>query len=212
MNLSAEYIENARVFGSMRRESNSYLIASVLLALSLSALIAWFAAYVIPVMRVPELDDKHLPDGWRPVAWPFGRDQFGPGIAVECFSAACPQFVRVTVRPKIGFCNCITGVADDDELERIGDVDLIDTTLRPSTVGKAIKVSGFTGRSREYLTDDVTGAVVLHSIAFSSGCDVIVVTATGATSPEMQRDVSDLLESRPLISWVNAALGRRGPS
>ena len=29
------------------------------------------------------------------------------------------------VRAKIGFCNCTTGVADDAELERIGDLDLL---------------------------------------------------------------------------------------
>jgi hypothetical protein len=31
------------------------------------------------------------------------------------------------LRVKVGFCNCTTGIADHEELEVVGDVDLIDS-------------------------------------------------------------------------------------
>ena len=37
----------------------------------------------------------------------------------------CGTAVTLYVRAKIGFCNCTTGVADDPELERIGDFELL---------------------------------------------------------------------------------------
>ena len=33
--------------------------------------------------------------------------------------------IELYVRPKIGFCNCDSGVADDDEVDRVADLDLI---------------------------------------------------------------------------------------
>ena len=38
--------------------------------------------------------------------------------------------VELYVRPKIGFCNCDRGVADDDEVDRVADLDLISAALR----------------------------------------------------------------------------------
>src|SRR3954447_17702555 len=62
---------------------------------------------------------------WREVAWPYLRDQFPAGKAYECAAEACGRPLRVTFRAKIGFCNCATGVSDDEELERIGDLHLV---------------------------------------------------------------------------------------
>ena len=42
----------------------------------------------------------------------------------RCDVAACGDEVELYVRPKIGFCNCDTGVADDDEVDRVADLDL----------------------------------------------------------------------------------------
>src|SRR5271165_3721851 len=62
---------------------------------------------------------------WREIAWPFPRDAWPQGRAFRCASAACGTSTELYVRPKIGFCNCTTGVADDGEVDRVTDLDLI---------------------------------------------------------------------------------------
>src|SRR5215468_8423286 len=62
---------------------------------------------------------------WTDAAWPFPIDQWGRGWAYQCKAADCGTEVNLYLRPKIGFCNCQTGVADDEELDRVSDVDLI---------------------------------------------------------------------------------------
>jgi len=42
-------------------------------------------------------------------------DQWGLGKAFVCMPADCGVKVDIYVRPKIGFCNCATGVSDDAE-------------------------------------------------------------------------------------------------
>jgi hypothetical protein len=52
---------------------------------------------------------------WTDAAWPFPMDQWGQGWAYQCKAADCGIEVNLYLRPKIGFCNCQTGVADDEE-------------------------------------------------------------------------------------------------
>ncbi len=42
---------------------------------------------------------------------------------------------RLYVRPKIGFCNCDSGVADDDEVDRVADLDLMSERFAPLRAG-----------------------------------------------------------------------------
>src|SRR6185312_14579499 len=53
---------------------------------------------------------------WREISWPFPRDGWPAGRAFRCESCGG---IELYVRPKIGFCNCDTGVADDDEVDRV---------------------------------------------------------------------------------------------
>src|SRR5260370_24844961 len=62
---------------------------------------------------------------WTEAKWPFLQDQWGIGKAFVCMPADCGVKVDVFIRPKIGFCNCSTGVSDDKELERVADTDLV---------------------------------------------------------------------------------------
>ena len=54
------------------------------------------------------------------------------------------------VRPKIGFCNCDSGVADDDEVDRVADLDLMSERFVPLEAGNAIRIAGMPGRLRTY--------------------------------------------------------------
>ena len=71
---------------------------------------------------------------WREIAWPFPRDGWPAGRAFRGGD------VEVYVRPKAGFCNCDSGVADDDEVDRVADLDLISERFVPREAGHVIRI------------------------------------------------------------------------
>src|SRR5579862_3935027 len=73
---------------------------------------------------------------WTETKWPMPLDQWGSGKMFVCAASDCGTRVEVLVRPKIGFCNCATGVSDDAELERVADTELVSRTVRPIGSGK----------------------------------------------------------------------------
>src|SRR5882757_396150 len=73
--------------------------------------------------------------GWREIAWPFPRDGWPAGRAFRCAVDSCGDAIELYVRPKIGFCNCDSGVADDDEVDRVADLDLISARFDPLQLG-----------------------------------------------------------------------------
>ncbi len=88
---------------------------------------------------------------WTEVAWPFPMDQWGKGKAFRCTAADCGAEVTLYIRAKIGFCNCTTGVSDDEELDRISDFDLIGGKLRRAGRRASRSRSAWMkGRSRAY--------------------------------------------------------------
>jgi hypothetical protein len=146
---------------------------------------------------------------WREISWPFPRDGWPAGRAFRC--DACGGGlggVELYVRPKIGFCNCTTGVADDDEVDRVADLDLISPRFSPREAGRAVHVAGLAGRSRVYdlaMPDGARHAAV--GIALSQRCDLLVAVAQGSAAPaELQRVAVDYLSSRELRRWMTAAL------
>ena len=58
---------------------------------------------------------------WTEAQWPFAADEWGKGKAFRCEAANCGVEVNLYIRAKIGFCNCTTGVSDDEELDRLAD-------------------------------------------------------------------------------------------
>jgi hypothetical protein len=142
------------------------------------------------------------------IKWPFLMDQWGLGRAFRCGAAACGTEIDVYVRPKIGFCNCATGVSDDAELERVGDVELIGEQFKASSDGHPIAVAWMKGRSRPY---DVAGRAAgsTLALAFNDHCDVIVATAVVPTGPatRVEPAVLAFLNSDTVIEWARRALG-----
>jgi hypothetical protein len=116
------------------------------------------------------------------------------------------------VRPKIGFCNCATGVADDDEVDRVTDLDLIGEQFASVQTGQEVHFAGMPGRARLYSIQRPNGpARPAVGFAVSRGCDVVVGVIQGklAASPEIQRAASELLSSDPLTAWLDSILGGR---
>jgi hypothetical protein len=149
---------------------------------------------------------------WTEAKWPFLLDQWGIGRAFVCEPADCGVKVEVTIRPKIGFCNCSAGVYDDNELERVADTDLKSRKFEPLGPSHPIKVGWMYGLSRPYVAiDEETGAARerLISVAFNDECDAVVaLAALGGGDPNViEPAVIDFLKTRSLVLWVKKELG-----
>jgi hypothetical protein len=144
---------------------------------------------------------------WREIAWPYPRDGWPPGRAFRC--ETCAGGIELYVRPKLGFCNCDAGVADDEEVDRVADLDLISSRFAPLAPGNAIRVAGMSGRSRAYDLDMPDGARhAAIGIAVSHRCDLMVAVAQGiAGSDEAQRAALRFLSRGEVEHWIVAALG-----
>ena len=145
---------------------------------------------------------------WSEVAWPFSMDQWGKGKAFRCKAADCGTEVNVYVRAKIGFCNCATGVSDDEELDRISDFDLFGNKLSALAPGREISVAWMKGRSRPFAIGDAPSQSAL-SVGFNDRCDAIVATAVlGNDKPAaVEPAVLEFLNSRTVIRWAEVTLG-----
>jgi hypothetical protein len=146
---------------------------------------------------------------WQEIAWPYPRDGWPAGRAFRC--AACGGGVELYVRPKLGFCNCDSGVADDDEVDRVADLDLISERFIPLEPGKVTRIADMQGRLRSYdlkMTDGSRHAAV--GIAVSRRCDLLVAVAQGrGEAREVQREALALLGSDVLTKWMTAAMDGR---
>src|SRR6266545_3458885 len=130
-------------------------------------LCAFAAGAVVFASKPPE--SRELRPVFTEVKWPFLMDQWGLGRAFQCKAEHCGTEVNVYLRAKIGFCNCTTGVSDDEELERVGDVDLFGPKFSAAGPGREIAVAWMKGRSRPY---DVPGRPPgsTLSVAFNDRC------------------------------------------
>ena len=144
------------------------------------------------------------------MAWPFPIDQWGKGKAFRCKAADCGTEVNLYIRAKIGFCNCTTGVADDEELDRMGDFDLMGDSSRTLGAGRPISVAWMKGRSRAYTLDarSPPGKSAL-SVAFNDRCDAIVATAVlGHDRPAaIEPSVIEFLNGKTVMRWAEVTLG-----
>ena len=132
------------------------------------------------------------------IAWPFPRDGWPAGSAFRCGAAACGGEVEVYVRPKIGFCNCDRGVADDDEVDRVADLDLMSERFAPLAPGDVVRIADMPGRIRAYdlkMSDGSRHAAI--GIAVSRRCDLLVAVAQGkGDAPELRRAALDFLATQ----------------
>jgi hypothetical protein len=146
---------------------------------------------------------------WTEVAWPFPVDPWGKGKAFRCKASDCGAEVNIYLRAKIGFCNCTTGVADDDDLDRMGDVVLVGAAS-PRGTGSSINVAWMKGRSRAYMLDarNPLGKTVI-SIVYNERCDMIAATAViGHDRPEItEPSVMEFLNSSTMMRWAEVTLG-----
>jgi hypothetical protein len=148
---------------------------------------------------------------WQEIVWPYPRDGWPAGRAFRCAAAACGDDVELYVRPKLGFCNCDSGVADDDEVDRVADLDLISERFVPREIGRMVRVAEMPGRLRSYdlkMSDGSQHAAI--GIAVSRRCDLLVAVAQGkGDASDVQRAALTFLGSDAATRWMTAAMDGR---
>jgi len=145
---------------------------------------------------------------WQSIAWRFPRDAWPAGRSYRCPAARCGVQLDVHIRPKIGFCNCTTGVTDDEEVDRVSDLDLISAQFTPRGAGTTVEVAHLKGRARDYQLQNADGTVFpARGVALSQGCDLIVAVVegnVGANEPAL----NDVLAAA-VTGWVRDSLDGR---
>jgi hypothetical protein len=147
---------------------------------------------------------------WTEAKWPFLIDQWGLGQAYHCKAADCGVDVTLYLRAKVGFCNCTTGVAEDDEVDRVGDISLIGWQSRPRGAGMPVSVAWMKGRGRSFVVDGRDRKERhARTIAVSNKCDAVVATvvAERAISSDIEQAAMEFLGSAQVLRWVEANTG-----
>jgi hypothetical protein len=189
------------------REDAMRLAAAAAIAAGVGCIAGSAAVFALRALPPSHETLKEKPV-WSDAGWPFPQDQWNAGRAFVCQPADCGVRVDVFLRPKIGFCNCSTGVSDDAELERISDTALLSREAKPLGSGRPIKVAWMDGRSRTYLS----GSGHLLSVAFNDECDAVVAVVAVARLENgdpaaIEPAVLELLNTRPVVLWTKRELG-----
>lgn len=147
--------------------------------------------------------------GWREVGWPFPLDPWPAGRAFRCTGASCARAVRLVVRPKLGFCNCTTGV-DDDEIDRVSDLAALGDSFIPQGDGWSVDFGAFTGRARRYVVADRGGGRRFTlAVAASRRCDLVValVDSEEHLDVDTERAALHFLATPRLLDWFEGSMG-----
>ena len=145
---------------------------------------------------------------WQSIAWRFPRDAWPAGRSYRCPAARCGVQLDVHIRPKVGFCNCTTGVTDDEEVDRVSDLDLISAQFTPQGAGVAVGIAHLKGRARDYRLQRADGTVShARGVALSRGCDLIVTVVEGSIGAN-EPALSDVLATA-VTGWVRDSLDGR---
>jgi hypothetical protein len=150
---------------------------------------------------------------WREVKWPFLLDEWGIGRAFACAPSDCGAEITLYLRAKVGFCNCATGVADNDDLDRVSDLKLFSEAFVGLTDGRPISVGRMNGRSRLYhVTIPYAPPRDMLAIGFNDQCDVAVATVLADPDrlSEAEGLALDFLSTDLVQRWAAAELGRNG--
>jgi hypothetical protein len=185
-------------------------IAAAVIGFGLGGLVGALTYLAWPLLGHSKIVTTPSHPVWTEVQWPFPIDEWGKGKAFRCGAADCGGDVNLYIRAKIGFCNCTTGVSDDDELNRLSDFSLMGD--KPSVLGPGhpIRVAWKNGRSRSYaVTDSYRARNSALAVAFNDHCDAVVATVVVAHDrpAAIEPSVIEFLNSQIIIRWAETTLG-----
>ena len=147
---------------------------------------------------------------WGEITWPFLIDEWGQGRAFVCHAGDCGSEMSLYLRVKVGFCSCATGVTDDDDIDRVGDVRLLSEHFAGLAGGRAVEVNGMSGLSRSYLASlPLAGGQTAVAIVLHARCDAVVATVVAAPDQlaAAERNALGFLGGDRALGWIKAASG-----
>ncbi len=147
---------------------------------------------------------------WVETKWPFPMDQWGEGKAFQCRAVDCGAEINLYIRVKVGFCSSTKGVADDDELDRLSDFDLMEGRAAPLAGSHEILIARMKGRIRAFaVTRLIRPQTYAISVAFNNNDDAVVATALldGAPLAATESTVIQFLSGKIVQRWVVSTLG-----
>ena len=184
------------------------------IAIAAGTALGFVAAIAVAAFLSGEFANKSAARAFQPVwteaSWPFPADPWGKGKAFRCKAADCGSEVQLYVRAKLGFCNCVTGIADDTDLEQMGDLAMIGSQARPLGAGRPITVGTMAGRARAYGVDGARNqSETAISLAYNERCDMVAATVLLQQVPptSMEPAVLAFLNSEVMLKWAELALG-----
>lgn len=145
---------------------------------------------------------------WSTEKWPFPIDQWGTGLAFTCAVGECGSEVQLYLRVKAGFCRCATGVSDDDEIDRVGDVELLGTNYKPLAPGHPVTAGLWAGRARLFAVEQpLRSPIPVVAVALANKCDAI--SATVIAKDDAERLVAEavalnFLTTTGIQQWIEA--------
>jgi hypothetical protein len=144
--------------------------------------------------------EPHDRPGWVEAAWTLPLDNWGLGRVWRADGAGVTLFART----KTGFCNCFNGVADDTEIDRIGDVDLHGDDFTPVAPGHVTIVGDLVGRERAFTATSRWSSRHVVSIVAASDCKAVVATLVSdqPIPPTIEASAVALLTGESFRQWA----------
>lgn len=137
---------------------------------------------------------------WVETEWTMPLDNWGQGRAWRSAGG-----VTLLARTKTGFCNCFAGIANDDEIDRIGDVDLHGDSFVPASAGTETTVGSLPGRKRLFQASTRFGGTRhVLSIVAARDCKAVVATlvSDGVPGPAVEAAAVELLRGESFRRWA----------
>ncbi|HEY1473342.1 MAG TPA: hypothetical protein VGF53_04595 [Pseudolabrys sp.] len=147
---------------------------------------------------------------WVETKWPFLMDEWGEGKAFQCKAADCGVELNLYVRSKIGFCSSTTGVADDNELERLSDFDFMNGATAALGEGHEITVAWMKGRLRTYAAaGPARTRTTAISIVYNNNSDALIATVilNGRQLDGVEPVVIAFLNEKSMLLWLTNKVG-----
>jgi hypothetical protein len=144
------------------------------------------------------------------VNWPFLLDQWGNGRAFYCRATNCGLEINVYLRAKVGFCSCTNGVSDDNELERVGDLEIFNGRYTALEDGHIVAMGPFKGRARPFSVEvPFARPFFALALAVNNQCDAVVATVMteSAIGPDVERVALNFLNEDRVLKWADATTG-----
>jgi len=185
-------------------------VIAAVVAFGLGGLVGTLAFFGLPL---PDRGGAATPPShpvWAEVQWPFPIDEWGKGKAFRCTAADCGAEINLYIRAKLGFCNCTTGVSDDDELNRLSDFNLIGDKFSVLGPGHPITVAWMKGRSRPYaVVGPFRAGQSALTVASNDHCDAIVATVVVSHERPtvIEPTIIEFLNSKTILGWAEVTLG-----